>query len=269
MSSEYIHGYNKEEQDRLIHQAEFLKTYVYEKIQMAGIHHLLEVGCGVGAQTKILLDIFPHLKVTSVDISSTQLDVAKKRLSKYIEEGRLNLVQSDATQMDSLSDNSFDGAFLCWFLEHVPDPISVLKETRKKLIPGSRLWSSEVMNWTLFVDPYCQHLLKYWFEFNDYQWTIKGHPFIGAQMGNYLTHSGFSNVKTDVRTWFWDDRFPVQRKEFFDEFKDLFYSAAKELKKHNRVDQDLIDNMKKEFDERSLTSGSVLYMSWMRSEAEA
>ena len=125
------------------------------------------------------------------------------------------------------------------------------------------------MNWTLFVDPYCHHLLKYWFEFNDYQWTIKGHPFIGAQMGNHLTHSGFANVRTDVRTWFWDDRYPVQRKEFFDELKDLLYSAAPDLKKQGRVDQALIDNMKKEFDERSLSTGSVIYMSWMRSEAEA
>lgn len=80
MTQEYIHGFSREEQERLIRQAEFLKPYIYEKIQMTNVNHLLEVGCGVGAQTKILLEIFPHLKITGVDLSKDQLAVAEKRL---------------------------------------------------------------------------------------------------------------------------------------------------------------------------------------------
>ncbi|MCB0389829.1 MAG: methyltransferase domain-containing protein [Bdellovibrionales bacterium] len=269
MTQEYIHGFSREEQERLIRQAEFLKPYIYEKIQMTNVNHLLEVGCGVGAQTKILLEIFPHLKITGVDLSKDQLAVAEKRLKKYIDEGRLKLIEADASKLNILDDESFDGAFLCWFLEHVPKPVAVLKEVKNKLKPGSPLWSTEVMNWTLFVEPYSPNLLKYWFEFNDYQWSLKGNPFIGAQMGNYLTEANYSKVKTDVRTWFWDDRYPVQRKDFFDELRDLLYSAADGLKAEGRVDQKLIDGMKQEMDERSVGQGSVLYMSWMRSEALA
>ncbi|MCB0355914.1 MAG: class I SAM-dependent methyltransferase, partial [Bdellovibrionales bacterium] len=115
MNQDYLHGYSVEEQDRLIRQAEFLKPYVYEKVQMANVQHLLEVGCGVGAQTKILLEIFPHLKITGVDISEKQLKVAEQRLQKYIQQGRLNLIQTNATDMASVVDHSYDGAFLCWF----------------------------------------------------------------------------------------------------------------------------------------------------------
>ena len=78
-----------------------------------------------------------------------------------------------------------------------------------------------------------------------------------------------SEVETDIRTWLWDDRFPVQRREFFQEFKDLLYSAADGLLAEKRVTKELIEKMKEEFDERSLSPGSVFHFSWMRAEGKA
>jgi len=39
---------------------------------------ILEVGCGVGAQTEILLRRFPKTHVTGIDLNDKQLEAAKK-----------------------------------------------------------------------------------------------------------------------------------------------------------------------------------------------
>ncbi len=57
---------------------------------------------------------------------------------------------------------SFDSAFLCWILEHVPSPPRVLGEVRRVLAPGSPVVCSEVLNATFFIDPYSPDTLRYW-----------------------------------------------------------------------------------------------------------
>nr|WP_232468675.1 class I SAM-dependent methyltransferase [Bdellovibrio bacteriovorus] len=149
----YLHGFTKEEQDRLRKQARFGEHTVYQNINLSNVKDLLEVGCGVGAQSEIILRRFPDLKLTGIDRSTKQLSAAKHRLSHLpFAEQRFELKEMDATAMD-FSANSFDGAFLCWILEHVPDPIRVLSEVRRVLRPGSVVYATEVMN-ASFLDVY-------------------------------------------------------------------------------------------------------------------
>ena len=114
----YLHGYSKDEQDRLYEQARFLEPMVYENVDFSGVTKLIEVGCGVGAQTEILLERFPHLHIHGVDAAPEQIKRAKERLAKPIKEKRVELVVADALKLP-YGDNSFDGAFVCFFLEHV------------------------------------------------------------------------------------------------------------------------------------------------------
>ena len=74
--------FEKKEQERLAQQAKFLEPYVYEGIDLEFKKTLLEVGCGVGAQTEILLRRFPDLHIDGVDLSESQLSIAQKVLKK-------------------------------------------------------------------------------------------------------------------------------------------------------------------------------------------
>jgi ubiquinone/menaquinone biosynthesis C-methylase UbiE len=58
---------------------------------------VLELGFGAGSPgTELLLDnSSPQIRVTGNDISTTQLDLAKRNLSSYIEHGKLELTQGD------------------------------------------------------------------------------------------------------------------------------------------------------------------------------
>ena len=51
----YLHGFSKDEQERLRKQARFGEYTVYQNVNLSNVKDLLEVGCGVGAQSEFIL----------------------------------------------------------------------------------------------------------------------------------------------------------------------------------------------------------------------
>ncbi len=269
MNQNYIHGYDISEQKRLLEQARQLEEYIYTDIDMKDIHTLLEVGCGVGAQTEILLKRFPHIQLTSIDISEKQLETAQSRLKPYIDQGRVQFIQLNAVELHKLGESKFDGAFICWFLEHISDPCAALLNLRKVLKEEAPLWITEVNNASFFMDPYSPHILRYWFEMNDYLWSTKGHPFIGLQLGNYLLESGYHNIKTDLRNFYFDSRAPEDRNEFMKAFLKLLKSASHKLIQDGRVSKELVEKMDLDLDQVFKAKHSVIKYGWVRAQALA
>ena len=259
----YIHGYDALEQNRLVEQALRLEKYIYPGIDMSEVSELVELGCGVGAQTEILLRKFPHIRVTAIDVSKKQLDVAHTRLASYIDEKRVELVQTDGMELN-LEGQRFDGGFICWFLEHTLDPRAVLLKLRKVLKPDSPVWLTEVNNSSFFIDPYSPNILKYWFEMNDYQWEIRGHPFVGLQLGNYLLESGYHDIKIDLRSFYFDSRHPQERNIFMKSFLSLLKSASERLIEAKRVSPELIEKMDHDLDVVFKVKHSLIQAGWVR-----
>lgn len=264
--SEYLHGFDRREQKRLLHQARFLEPYVYSGIDLEFQKNLLEVGCGVGAQTQILLRRFPDLKIMGVDLNDKQIDAAKVELKAEIKEGRVKLKQADAQELD-LPQKNFDAAFLCWFLEHVPEPLKALKKVRRHLRSGAKIYCTEVFNQTLFMEPYSPAYLKFWSQFNDYQWTIKGHPFIGGNLGHLLQEAGFTDIQTEIRPCHFDSREPERRAAFTEYFYQILLSAEKTLVKEGRITPADMKAMKKEVERVKKANDAVFFYAFMRATA--
>jgi ubiquinone/menaquinone biosynthesis C-methylase UbiE len=231
----YLHGFSKTEQDRLRRQARFWEYSIFEGINLSSSRNLLEVGCGVGANTEILLRRYPDIHVTGIDINDAQISEAQSYLpSLPYAENRFKIEKMDAANMEYDS-NTFDAAFLCWVLEHVPDPARVLSEIRRVMRPGSRLIANEVMNHTFFLEPYSPNVWKVWMAFNDFQYEHAGDPFVGAKLGNLLTAVGFRQVQTKIINLHLDNRNPGKRKEIIEFWTELLMSGRQAL-----VDSELV-----------------------------
>ncbi len=266
LAPSYLHGFSSQEQDRLYHQARLLEESVYKNVDFKSAKHLLEVGCGVGAQTEILLERFPQLRITGVDASEAQLKRATERLQKSSK--RVELIQSDALHLPFL-DDTFDAAFICWFLEHVQEPVAILEEVRRKLAPQSSIVCNEVLNVMFYIHPYAPATQKYWFEFNDHQWNLKGDPFVGAKLANYLIKAGFQEVVTEVITHHYDNRMPKKRTQFIDAWCDLLLSGAPSLLEVNKVTPELVEEMKEELLKLKNDPEAVILCSWVQARAKA
>jgi ubiquinone/menaquinone biosynthesis C-methylase UbiE len=263
----YLHGYSRQEQDRLYRQARFLEPKVYEKVDFSSCTRVLEVGCGVGAQTAILLERFGHLKIDSVDAAETQIARAKEYLARPISEKRVTLHVGQAQSLP-FADNTFDGAFVCWFLEHLNSPLSVLSEVRRVLRPGGVIFCNEVLNSTFFIDPYSPATLKYWFVFNDHQWNLGGDPFVGAKLGNFLLAAGFQNIASHVCSFHYDNRSPKMRTQMIEYWTEILLSGTPELVKQKLITTDLVDEMKKELALLKKDPNAVLFDSWIQASGE-
>ncbi|WP_149196572.1 class I SAM-dependent methyltransferase [Luteimonas suaedae] len=263
----YLHGFSPTEQARLVKQARLAESTVFRDIDYAGTKRLLEVGSGVGAQTEILLRRFPDQHVTCVDLNAQQLEAARANLgAKPWLEGRYALHCTDATDLP-FEPRSFDAAFLCWVLEHVPAPARVLAEVRRVLTPGAPVYVTEVMNASFLLDPYSPNVWRYWMAFNDFQIDSGGDPFVGAKLGNLLLAGGFRDVTTAIKTFHLDNREPARRKQMIAFWEELLLSAADQLLAAGKVNQDTVDGVRREMRQVQNDPDAVFFFSFVQARA--
>jgi ubiquinone/menaquinone biosynthesis C-methylase UbiE len=263
----YLHGFTHKEQQRLYHQARFMEQRVHEGLPFHRTKRLLEVGCGVGAQTEILLRRFPTLHVTGIDAAKPNLARARQHLRRMPgAAGRFELQLADAAKLEFEVDR-FDAAFLCWVLEHVADPMRVLSEVRRVLRPGSPVVVTEVQNMTFFIDPYSPQTMSYWLAFNDHQLELGGDPFVGAKLGNLMQAVGFRDVTTDVHSIFLDNRAPGERGEMLDFWSDLLLSGAAGLLQAGKVSAETVEGMRGELAQVAHDPNAVFFYSFIQARA--
>ncbi len=268
LAEDYIHGFTRDEQDRLYKQARIHENLIFNNVDFSSQSHILEVGSGVGAQTQILMERFPHLKIDCVDASEAQIQRAQETLQDAITRGQVRIHRADALHLP-FPEESFDGTFICWLLEHVQEPVGILEEVRRVLKSGGIIYCNEVLNSTFYLHPYSPYTLKYWFEFNDFQWSVKGDPFIGGKLANYLMKAGYQNVSTKVLTHQYDNRTPKQRAAFMDYWCHLLLSGAKGLIENGRVTQQIVDGMRDELQALKKDPDAVIFYSWILARAVA
>ena len=190
---DYIHGYCETEQERLIQQAQYWRNdLILRDINYKSGDKLLEIGCGAGAVLGILGTAFPGIKIAGIDLETKQINYARQHLA------RLNLTDADLRVGDAnnlpWNDNTFDCIYAIWFLEHLTNPLPVLKEARRVLRTKGTITITETDYRTILVTP----------ESADYRYLQNGlcelllqsggNPYIGQSLGNLLNEAGFKTV---------------------------------------------------------------------------
>jgi len=106
-----------------------------KKIKQLSEARVLDIGCGYGALCSILSDQGAH--VTGIEVDEQKLNWAKKFL---FQKKDINLMRVEEGPLLPFNDESFDVVFLFDVIEHVNDPGSILKESRRVLKSGGILY---------------------------------------------------------------------------------------------------------------------------------
>ena len=230
MVENYLHGYSDSEQVRLLAQNEVLAKFVYDRIDLSDVGRLVELGTGVGAQLVHLLEKYPALHATGIDISARQLNVANGNLKRQgVADHRFHLLQADASNTGLVTNGKLDAGLVVWLLEHVANPQKVLRELKRILKPGGVVYITEVFNQSFYVSPSHPDIERFWHQMNEYQRTIGGDPNVGAKLGQLLSQSGYEKICVRPYVLHYDRRDPVGRSEILAYWGTLVSSAYEEM----------------------------------------
>lgn len=263
----YLHGYTPDEQARLYAQARTLEAGVFEGVDFPPeARKLLEVGCGVGAQTGILLERFPRATVSGVDVSQEQIARARATFEKRPDGARARFEIGDGVTLP-FPGSSHDGAFVCWVLEHVREPVTILREIRRVLRPGATIHLNEVFNRLFYTGPVYEATGLYWSAYNRFQEELGGDPFVGARLGQYLSEAGFSQIRLRPYVEHWDSRAPRERGEKARYWTNLMLSGAPQLLESGKVTREDVLRMQQEMSRVESAPDGMLFLGWMKASA--
>ena len=117
----------------------------------------LEVGCGRGVGTRLVLDRFGAESVDAFDLDPHMVELARARLAGDAD--RVRLWVGDVEHIDAPS-STYDAAFDFAIIHHVPRWRDALREIHRVLKPGARFYAEEVL--AAFIDnPLWRALLEH------------------------------------------------------------------------------------------------------------
>lgn len=236
MPDEYIHGRDPKEVERLETQASFVGDLLLERVDVPQEpERVLDLGCGVGAMTRLLLErgaVHP----IGVDRAWTQLDAAKRLTPK----GAAAWALADGTALP-FRDATFDLVYTSWFFEHVPEPVTVLREVSRVLRPAGLVWAGEVENASLLLWPDSSAFRATWDAFNRAQQDLHGDPFVGRKMVAHLRDAGFDPVDAWAHTFHAHAGHPEAFAAVVHEFVEILKSGRENVLAKKLVDASTYD----------------------------
>jgi SAM-dependent methyltransferase len=206
----YVHGYSGSEAVRLGDQADTLAELLHTGTGYPAGSRVLEVGCGVGAQTVHLAAASPGAHIVAFDISSHSLVQARARvagLTAQPAEPRVAWCRADLHGLP-FADGAFDHMFVCFVLEHLPDPQQALARFRRVLRPGGTITVVEGDHGSAFYHPnsaYARAVIDCQVRL---QSAAGGNALIGRQLHPLLVGAGYADVVVRPRVVYADQSRP-------------------------------------------------------------
>jgi SAM-dependent methyltransferase len=194
----YIHGTDPEEQQRLSGLNDVLNQGSVHELRLRGGEKVLDVGAGLGQLSRAIAR--QKARVVAVERSPEQLAQARKLASEAAEGGLVDFRAGDALALPLAPEEwgTFDVAHTRFLLEHVPDPLAVVKAMVKAVHRGGRI----------VLEDDDHDILRLWPEPPGFQalWSLYtrtydrngNDPFVGRRLVSLLHQAGAQPTRN---TW--------------------------------------------------------------------
>jgi SAM-dependent methyltransferase len=170
MSDPYVHGYTNREARRLGDQAGTLAELLHEGTRYPAGAKVLEAGCGVGSQTRFLVEGSPEARFTCLDISPE---------------------------------------FVCFVLEHLTRPVEALAGLARLVKPGGSVTVIEGDHGSCYFHPEGVLARRAWQCLIDCQAALGGDSLIGRRLYPLMVQAGVRQVRVGPRAVYCDDSRPA------------------------------------------------------------
>jgi SAM-dependent methyltransferase len=201
-SEEYVHGYSRREGQRLSDQARTLSGLLHHDTRFAAGARVLEVGCGIGAQTVLIATGNPAADIVSLEISPESLHQARLRVEQA-QLANVRFLNGDLFRLP-FPDTSFDHVFVCFVLEHVAQPLDALQHLRRVLKPGGRLTVIEGDHGSCYFHPWSDAAWRTIACLIEAQARGGGDGLIGRRLYPLVRAAGFQEVAVSPRVVYAD-----------------------------------------------------------------
>jgi len=235
MKPSYVHGYQGRENERLKDQAAALTELLHHDTNYPADSTVLEVGCGVGAQTLILARRSSNARFISIDVSAESIAEAKRRVDAA---GLTNVTfqQADIFSL-TYEAESFDHVFVCFVLEHLSRPREALAILKRLLRRQGTITVIEGDHGSTFFYPNnvaahsaIESLIKI-------QEQTGGNALVGRQLYPLMVEAGFPDVHVSPRMVYVDG----SRPELADAFTRKTFTAMIEGVRESAIAAGLIE----------------------------
>ena len=188
----YIHGTDPTEQARLSLLNRLTNDAFISFLNLKDHGRILEVGSGLGILAAEVATRNPASEVIGLEYFAEQLDVARRQARP-----NLQFVQGDAHKMP-FQESEFDFAYCRYVLEHVSDPVQVLREMRRVVKPGGKVCAQENNILINVLDPECPTFDIVWKKFAILQSKVGGDGLVGRRLFSLFKDAGFNTVELSI-----------------------------------------------------------------------
>ena len=235
MADTYVHGYDERESERLLDQAGALVGLLHSGTSYGQDARVLEVGCGVGAQSVTLALRNSGARFTSVDRSGDLLAEARRRV---VAAGATNVdfVQADVFALP-FGPESFDHVFVCFVLEHLHNPLGALVVLHDLLREGGTITVIEGDHGSAFFHPDNPQAHEAIRSLVELQRLAGGDAFVGRRIYPLLSEAGFASVRVDPKLVYVDS----SRADLVEGFTRRTFTAMIEGARESVIEAGLIE----------------------------
>jgi ubiquinone/menaquinone biosynthesis C-methylase UbiE len=198
--SRYIHGSSAEEQDRLAALNDLINQAALRELGLRGGERILDVGSGLGQFTRAMARSAGSAgRVVGVERDPEQRADAARRAHVDGEERLAEFRAGDALALPLRSDEwgTFDVAHARFLLEHVRDPLGVVRAMVRAVRPGGRVVLSDDDHDVLRLWPEPPGLGPVWQAYMRSYDRLGNDPIIGRRLVSLLREAGAVPVRTN------------------------------------------------------------------------